>query len=43
MSRAPVTAVFPAASLPGPGDRVRVRVAPERIYLFSAASGEAIW
>jgi ABC-type sugar transport system ATPase subunit len=42
-SRAPVTAVFPAAGLPGPGDRVRVLVAPERIYLFSAASGEAIW
>jgi sn-glycerol 3-phosphate transport system ATP-binding protein len=42
-SRAPVTAVLPAASLPGPGDRVRIRVAPERIYLFSAATGEAIW
>ena len=42
-SRAPVTAVFPAAGLPGPGDRVRIRVAPERIYLFSAATGEAVW
>ncbi len=42
-SRAPVTAVFPAACLPGPGDRVRIRVAPERIYLFSAATGEAVW
>jgi sn-glycerol 3-phosphate transport system ATP-binding protein len=42
-TRAPVTAVFPAANLPGPGDRVRIRVDPERIYLFSAASGEAIW
>ena len=42
-SRAPVTAVLPAADLPGPGDRVRIRVAPERIYLFSAATGEAIW
>jgi sn-glycerol 3-phosphate transport system ATP-binding protein len=41
-SRAPVTAVFPAAGLPGPGDRVRVRVDPGRIYLFSAATGEAI-
>ena len=42
-SRAPVTAVFPAGSLPGPGDRVRVRVDPGRIYLFDAATGEAIW
>ena len=42
-TRAPVTAVFPAACLPGPGDRVRIRVAPERIYLFSAATGEAVW
>jgi ABC-type sugar transport system ATPase subunit len=42
-SRAPVTAVFPAAALPGTGDRVRVRVDPGRIYLFSADSGEAIW
>ena len=41
-SRAPVTAVFPAAGLPGAGDRVRVVVPPERIYLFNAASGEAI-
>jgi sn-glycerol 3-phosphate transport system ATP-binding protein len=42
-SRAPVTAVFPAAGLPGTGDRVRVVVAPERIYLFNADTGEAIW
>jgi len=42
-SRAPVTAVFPAAGLPAPGDRVRVRAAEERIYLFSAATGESIW
>ena len=42
-SRAPVTAVLPSAGLPGPGDRVRVRATPERIYLFSAATGEAIW
>jgi sn-glycerol 3-phosphate transport system ATP-binding protein len=42
-SRAPVTAVFPAAGLPGTGDRVRVVVAPERIYLFSADTGEAVW
>ena len=41
-SRAPVTAVLPAAGLPGPGDRVRVRVAPDRIYLFDAATGEAV-
>jgi ABC-type sugar transport system ATPase subunit len=42
-SRATVTAVFPAAGLPGPGDRVRVQVPPDRVYLFDAASGEAIW
>ncbi len=42
-SRAPVTAVFPAANLPGPGDRVPIRVPPERIYLFSASTGEAVW
>jgi hypothetical protein len=42
-SRAPVTAVFPAAGLPSSGDRVRVRVPPDRVYLFDAASGEAIW
>ena len=42
-SRAPVTAVFPAAGVPGTGDRVRVVVAPERIYLFNADTGEAIW
>jgi sn-glycerol 3-phosphate transport system ATP-binding protein len=42
-SRAPVTAVFPAMGLPGTGDRVRVRVDPGRIYLFDAATGEAIW
>jgi multiple sugar transport system ATP-binding protein len=42
-SRAPVTAVFPAANLPGPGDRVRIGVPPERVYLFSATTGEAVW
>jgi sn-glycerol 3-phosphate transport system ATP-binding protein len=42
-SRATVTAVFPAVGLPGPGDRVRVQVPPDRVYLFDAASGEAIW
>jgi sn-glycerol 3-phosphate transport system ATP-binding protein len=41
-SRAPVTAVLPAAGLPGPGDRVRVRVPPDRVYLFDAATGEAV-
>jgi sn-glycerol 3-phosphate transport system ATP-binding protein len=41
-SRAPVTAIFAAASQPTPGDRVRVGVAPDRIYLFDAATGEAI-
>jgi sn-glycerol 3-phosphate transport system ATP-binding protein len=42
-SRAPVTAVLPSAGLPGPGDRVRLRPAPDRIYLFDAATGEAVW
>jgi sn-glycerol 3-phosphate transport system ATP-binding protein len=42
-SRAPVTAVFPAMGLPATGDRVRVVVPPERIYLFSADTGEAVW
>jgi sn-glycerol 3-phosphate transport system ATP-binding protein len=41
-SRAPVTAIFAAASQPAPGDRVRVGVAPDRIYLFDAATGDAI-
>ncbi len=41
-SRAPVTAVLPAAGLPSPGDRVRVRAAEDRIYLFDAATGEAV-
>jgi sn-glycerol 3-phosphate transport system ATP-binding protein len=41
-SRAPVTAIFGAAGLPVPGDRVRVGVAPDRIYLFDLATGEAI-
>jgi sn-glycerol 3-phosphate transport system ATP-binding protein len=42
-SRARVTAIFPASLQSRSGDRVRVRVDPERIYLFDAATGEAIW
>jgi multiple sugar transport system ATP-binding protein len=42
-SRAQVTAIFPASLQSRTGDRVRVRVDPERIYLFDAATGEAIW
>jgi sn-glycerol 3-phosphate transport system ATP-binding protein len=42
-SRAQVTAIFPASLQPASGDRVRVGVDPERIYLFDAATGEAIW
>ena len=42
-SRAQVTAIFPASLQSRSGDRVRVRVDPERIYLFDAATGEAIW
>jgi sn-glycerol 3-phosphate transport system ATP-binding protein len=41
-SRAPVTAIFTGMRQPAPGDRVRVGVAPDRIYLFDAATGEAI-
>ena len=41
-SRAPVTAIFAAADQPAPGDRVRVGVPPDRIYLFDLATGEAI-
>ena len=42
-SRAAVTAIFPEAAQPEPGQRVPVAVAPERIYLFDAASTEAIY
>ncbi len=42
-SRAQVTAIFPASPAPRSGDRVRVGVDPGRIYLFDAATGEAIW
>ncbi len=41
-SRAPVTAIFAGMRQPAPGDRVRVGVPPDRIYLFDAATGEAI-
>ena len=42
-SRAQVTAIFPASLQCRSGDRMRVGVDPKRIYLFDAASGEAIW
>jgi ABC-type sugar transport system ATPase subunit len=42
-SRAQVTAIFPASLQCRSGDRLRVGVDPQRIYLFDAASGEAIW
>jgi len=41
-SRAPVTALFSASLQPRSGDRVQVGVDPARIYLFDAATGEAI-
>jgi sn-glycerol 3-phosphate transport system ATP-binding protein len=41
-SRAQVTAIFSASLQPRSGDRVRVGVSPEQIYLFDAATGEAI-
>jgi sn-glycerol 3-phosphate transport system ATP-binding protein len=41
-SRAPVTAIFAAADQAGTGDRVRIGIAPERIYLFDPGTGQAI-
>ena len=41
-SRAPVTAIFAAADQPRTGDRVRIGIEPERIYLFDPATGQAI-
>jgi len=41
-SRAPLTAVLAASHRLAPGDRVRVTPAPDRIYLFDAATGAAI-
>jgi hypothetical protein len=42
-SRAQVTAVFAADRQPAVGDRVRMTAPKERIYLFDAATGQAIW
>jgi sn-glycerol 3-phosphate transport system ATP-binding protein len=42
-ARAQVTAIFPAARQPAVGDRVRVTAPHDRIYLFDAATGQAIW
>jgi sn-glycerol 3-phosphate transport system ATP-binding protein len=41
-SRAPVTAIFTAADQAATGDRVRIGIEPERIYLFDPRSGQAI-
>jgi len=41
-SRALVTAVFESAREPSPGDRMRLGVMPERIYLFDAHTGDVI-
>jgi sn-glycerol 3-phosphate transport system ATP-binding protein len=41
-SRAPVTAVLATAHGARPGDRMRVAAPPDRIYLFDAATGQAI-
>ncbi len=41
-SRAPVTVVLASAHGARPGDRMRVTAPPARIYLFDAATGEAI-
>jgi ABC-type sugar transport system ATPase subunit len=41
-ARAPVTAVLASSHRARPGDRMRVAAAPDRIYLFDAATGEAI-
>jgi ABC-type sugar transport system ATPase subunit len=42
VSRAPVTAVLATSHGTRPGDRMRVTAPPDRIYLFDAATGEAI-
>jgi sn-glycerol 3-phosphate transport system ATP-binding protein len=41
-ARAPVTAVLATSHGARPGDRMRVAAPPDRIYLFDAATGEAI-
>ncbi len=41
-SRAPVTAVLATSHGVATGDRIRLAAAPDRIYLFDAATGEAI-
>jgi ABC-type sugar transport system ATPase subunit len=40
--RAPVTAIFEPAAAPSHGDRVQLRVAPERLHLFDLRTGAAI-
>src|SRR5215471_5789311 len=41
-ARAPMTAVLASSHGARPGDRMHVAAAPDRIYLFDAATGEAI-
>jgi multiple sugar transport system ATP-binding protein len=41
-SRAPITAIFTAADQPRTGDRVRIGIKPERIYLFDPRTGQAL-
>jgi sn-glycerol 3-phosphate transport system ATP-binding protein len=41
-SRAPITAIFTAADQPRAGDRVRIGIEPERIYLFDPRTGQAL-
>ncbi len=41
-SRAPITAIFTAADQPRTGDRVRIGIEPERIYLFDRRTGQAL-
>jgi len=41
-AQAPLTAVFASSHGTRPGDRLRVTAAPDRIYLFDAATGAAI-
>ena len=41
-SRAPVTARLDPSARPNPGDRLPLRVAPERVYVFDARTGTAL-
>ena len=41
-ARAPITAVFAPSEEPAPGDRMRLGVAPDKVYLFDLQSGAAV-